>query len=72
MKKGKDMRQHPLKNSYPRYRGGHMRPIQLWLPKAYFEKLDTLVEHGLYPSRSEAIRLFIKDGLKQEILNEAL
>jgi antitoxin ParD1/3/4 len=37
------------------------------LPKAYVKGLDTLVERGNYPTRSEAVRVAIRDLLKKEL-----
>jgi Arc/MetJ-type ribon-helix-helix transcriptional regulator len=45
-----------------------MKLTTILLPKAYFEKLDILVEHGLYPSRSEAIRTAVNDLIKTEVI----
>ena len=66
MKKRKDLTSYPPKNRR-RFEGGHMRPIVVHLPKGAIEKLDTLVEHGLYPSRSEAIRMAVNDLIKEEL-----
>ena len=33
-----------------------MHPIQIRLTKELIEKIDKLIEKGLYPNRSEAIR----------------
>jgi len=44
-------------------RKSHMRLITLFLPDSYIETLDSLVEGKLYPNRSEAIRLAIRDLL---------
>ena len=66
MKKRKDIRKHPPKSSYPRFKGGHMTPILTYLPKGAIEKLDLLVQHGLYANRSEAIRTAVNDLIKEE------
>ena len=33
-----------------------MRPIQIRLTKELVEKVDKMVEKGIYPNRSEAVR----------------
>lgn len=43
-----------------------MRLITLYMPEPYLKALDFLVEKRYYPNRAEAIRLFIRDGLKKE------
>ena len=37
------------------------------MPKAYVRGLDALVERGAFPTRSEAIRVAIRDFLKREL-----
>ncbi len=44
-----------------------MRLIAVHLPDRILEDIKTLVEKGLYPNRSEAIRIAIRDLLKQEL-----
>ncbi len=44
-----------------------MKLISIKLPNAYIEGLTDLVELGIYPSRSEAIRVAIRDMLKKEL-----
>ena len=44
-----------------------MRVITVKVPKAYLEELNRLVEAGLFPSRSEAIRIAIRDLLRREL-----
>lgn len=46
-----------------------MKLISIKLPNAYIEGLNELVEMGIYPSRSEAIRVAIRDMLKKELWN---
>jgi Arc/MetJ-type ribon-helix-helix transcriptional regulator len=41
--------------------------VSVKLPKAYVKGLDTLVERGTFPTRSEAIRVAIRDFLKREL-----
>jgi len=43
-----------------------MKFIALNVPDPWVKKIDELVYEGKYPNRSEAIRLFIRDGLKAE------
>lgn len=33
-----------------------MHPIQIRLTKELIEKIDTFIEKGIYPNRSEAVR----------------
>ena len=40
--------------------------IWLYLPREYKRRLDRLVEAGLYPNRSEAIRTAVLDLLRTE------
>ena len=40
--------------------------ISVHIPKQMLNDLDNLVAHGLFPSRSEAIRIAIKDMLHKE------
>ncbi|MEM2145240.1 MAG: type II toxin-antitoxin system ParD family antitoxin [Candidatus Jordarchaeaceae archaeon] len=46
-----------------------MKLISIKLPNAYIEGLNELVEMGIYPSRSEAIRVAVRDMLKKELWN---
>jgi Arc/MetJ-type ribon-helix-helix transcriptional regulator len=46
-----------------------MKLISIKLPNAYIDGLNELVEMGIYPSRSEAIRVAIRDMLKKELWN---
>ncbi len=50
-----------------RYRRGNMIPVVVNLQCPDIQRLDKLVERKMYPSRNEAIRLFVKDGLKVEV-----
>ena len=34
----------------------NMHPVQIRLTRELIEKIDKLVENGLYPNRSEAVR----------------
>ena len=38
-----------------------MRLIQVYVPQHYLEALEDLVREGMYPNRSEAIRLAVRD-----------
>jgi len=46
-----------------------MRQILLtcYFPPRYVRELDRLVGEGYYPSRSEAIRLAVRDLLRKEL-----
>lgn len=44
-----------------------MKLISVQLPEAYVGGLEDLVEEGMYPNRSEAIRYAIRDLLKREL-----
>lgn len=57
---------------YPRKKGSNMRMINIWLPKGIIERLDFLVEQKLYSSRSDAIRTFVTDGIKEEVIETDL
>ena len=38
-----------------------MRLISIKIPQALLEEVDKLVKHGLYPSRSSAVRAAVRD-----------
>ena len=42
-----------------------MRSIQIYLPEPLIEALDELVRVKMYPHRSEAIRLAVRDLINQ-------
>ncbi|MHA2140959.1 MAG: ribbon-helix-helix domain-containing protein [Candidatus Thorarchaeota archaeon] len=44
-----------------------MRLITVKMSEIYADGLDRLVEIGMYPSRSEAIRVAIRDLLRREL-----
>lgn len=44
-----------------------MKLITVKLPEAYLGGIDELVTAGVYPNRSEAIRVAIRDMLKKEV-----
>ena len=44
-----------------------MRLIAVHLPEKIVDDIQRLVENGLYPNRSEAIRNAIRDLLKREL-----
>ncbi|MFW9974980.1 MAG: ribbon-helix-helix domain-containing protein [Candidatus Thorarchaeota archaeon] len=46
-----------------------MRLIAVHLPEKIVEDIQSLVDKGLYPNRSEAIRNAIRDLLKRELWN---
>ena len=43
-----------------------MRLITLYLPETYIQRLDQLVTAQLFPNRSEAIRVAVRDLLVSE------
>ena len=50
-----------------RAREERMRLLTVHLPEAYIHGLDELVKMGLYPNRSEAIRVAVRDLLSREL-----
>lgn len=46
---------------------GAMNLISVKIPETFLEGLDDLVRLGVYPSRSEAIRVAIRDLLRKEL-----
>jgi len=42
-----------------------MYPVQVRLTKEFINKLDSLVEKGIYPTRSEAIRDAVRRLIKK-------
>lgn len=49
-----------------------MRIISVQLPEMYLEALDELVKKGIYKSRSEAIRIAVRDLLWKELWSKHL
>jgi antitoxin ParD1/3/4 len=47
-----------------------MRPIAVHLPDRILDDIKKLVDNGLYPNRSEAIRIAIRDLLKRELWDQ--
>jgi Arc/MetJ-type ribon-helix-helix transcriptional regulator len=47
--------------------GNEMKLVTLHIPEQYIEGLEKLVDSRLYPNRSEAIRIAIRDLLKREL-----
>lgn len=45
----------------------NMRIISVQLPQNLLNALDILVKRGVYPNRSEAIRVAIRDLVKKEL-----
>jgi len=45
-----------------------MRIVSIHLPETYIQGLDELVRMGLFPSRSEAVRVAVRDLLRREQL----
>lgn len=54
------------------FRGLDMRLIAVHLPEKIVEDIQRLVDKGLYPNRSEAIRNAIRDLLKRELWDGTL
>jgi Arc/MetJ-type ribon-helix-helix transcriptional regulator len=44
-----------------------LKLVTFLLPEAYLEGLDRLVELGRFQSRSEAVRLAVKELIKREL-----
>ncbi len=44
-----------------------MKLVTLHVPETYIDGLEKLVKNNLYPNRSEAIRIAIRDLLKREL-----
>jgi len=44
-----------------------MKLITLYLPDVYVKRLDKLVTEKYYPNRPEAIRVAVRDLLKEEV-----
>ena len=51
--------------------GAVMKLVTVLLPEAYIEGLEELVRSGMYPSRSAAIRVAVRDMLKKELWAES-
>ncbi|MFW9846308.1 MAG: ribbon-helix-helix domain-containing protein [Candidatus Thorarchaeota archaeon] len=49
-----------------------MRLIAVHLPERIIEDINRLVDRGLYPNRSEAIRIAIRDLLKRELWERSM
>jgi len=47
-----------------------MQAITIRIPKVFLEGMDELVRRGRYSSRSEIIRVALRDLLKQELWND--
>ena len=47
-----------------------MRLIAVHLPDRIVSDIQELVEKGLYPNRSEAIRIAVRDLLKRELWDQ--
>jgi Arc/MetJ-type ribon-helix-helix transcriptional regulator len=45
----------------------NMKLITVHLPEAYLNGIDRLVSNDAYPNRSEAIRVAVRDLLKNEL-----
>lgn len=49
-----------------------MRLIAVHLPDRILDDIQKLVENDLYPNRSEAIRIAIRDLLKRELWDQTV
>ena len=45
-----------------------MRMLTVFIPESYIETLDILVSEEIFPNRSEAIRVAIRDLIRNELL----
>jgi len=45
----------------------HLKLVSVHLPPKYIELLEELVARGLYPSRSEAIRVAVRDLIARDL-----
>jgi Arc/MetJ-type ribon-helix-helix transcriptional regulator len=43
-----------------------MKAVTVHLPEAYIDALDELVRRKMYPNRAEAIRMAVRDFIKNE------
>jgi Arc/MetJ-type ribon-helix-helix transcriptional regulator len=44
-----------------------LKLVTVKLPEAFLSGIDELIESGIYPNRSEVIRIAIRDMLKKEL-----
>lgn len=44
-----------------------MKLITLYLPESYLKALDRLVNERFYPNRAEAIRVAVRDMIREEV-----
>jgi antitoxin ParD1/3/4 len=49
-----------------------MRLIAVHLPEKIIDDIQRLVDRGLYPNRSETIRIAIRDLLKRELWEHSM
>ncbi|RLG76917.1 MAG: hypothetical protein DRO12_03545 [Thermoprotei archaeon] len=47
-----------------------LKLVSVHLPERYIEYLERLVKMGIYPSRSEAIRVAVRDLIRRELWKE--
>ena len=47
-----------------------MKPVTVHLPEPYLDALDELVRRKLYPNRAEAIRMAVREFIKEELNGE--
>lgn len=44
-----------------------MKVVTVHLPEAYIDAIDELVRRRLYPNRAEAIRMAVRDFIREEV-----
>ncbi|MDJ0270021.1 MAG: ribbon-helix-helix domain-containing protein [Aigarchaeota archaeon] len=44
-----------------------MKVVTVHLPEPYLEAIDELVRRRLYPNRAEAIRMAVRDFIREEV-----
>ncbi|MCP4762465.1 MAG: ribbon-helix-helix protein, CopG family [archaeon] len=49
-----------------------MKLITLNLPQAYIDGIEMLVDQEIFPNRSEAIRVAVRDFCKKELTSEQM
>lgn len=56
-----------LKSLSESVRDFYMKIVTINLPVPFLDALEKLTDYGLYPSRSEAIRVALRDFLSREL-----
>lgn len=47
-----------------------MKVVTICMPESYVDGVDKLIKQGMYPNRSEVIRIAIRDLLVEELWGE--